>query len=1280
MASFFDLVASLQTSIDALDKILAGGNTETVIVDGITKDTISKAIKDNFSALQAMMQGSLAFETKALMLVDTGQTKDTLARVWNDTTDGNNGLYGFDGTAWVQSPYDPSALSVHFNYGVGANEHRFWFDQASKRALSVGEKDALKGVFDVQMVNPDIAYRYKLQVVTKTETTTGYGTRFILARSDGQSLVRTLTTQYDGSAIDYNGINRLSFGGGAWCEEFVLVVDFSAWPDNTVVLNGGSLWLSSGNYKFTKKLSAMAYQLFRMGDDLSRATIQVADDVAYKKLVFGANTVGYINMTNSDDNYTAYLALPKNYEIAFNGNYQTIGIDLTAPAWVNNTQITELAIISFDVASLRKDFIPIASIWNVKDRVYVYPEFREFFELPDGDVLTSTQQIIVNNINSYTQIKSADDIYGQTNDLKANSNGGANVSTLDIYDGFQGKVTQLKPTVSDILVWVLDSSPDVRIPVSSLDLTKPLFLQLDYKVVSGGNMALSKYQQGYESGMGKSGSVTLYDNGRINRAVLEYSVAELADLAVGGNTFIVDYFSRVAGSAELVYNNLHYYQANEPVTNPTHSSELTTKNAQALNSISLTNYMVEQAFSGTGASGSTSEKSHNIVLSGSSITWGDGTLDGAFVGYVDEFFIKNKIANTINNNSSDLTYSGFIEKSAFNNAIQYKGSGTKITGVGAKVSFDLTSDEVAICHTALRTLDFGKMVVKADGIIIGSFDNYNHSLSGGKTENFIGDGNDIKFKLANPMTYNHSVTVGGVALSGVLLTTTYGVSAVPVEHDYIIIRQLDGNGDPTHAIWFKVAPANGASIVVNYSVGQVLGHTQSTTGQITGNDSQNEGLYGDSSVSFDPANPSSTSSGMEFRSINKEQYFIHKFQSRASRTITIEITEGSNPYFILDHVSTRFHHLMNAGIGGWSIGNLLNNDQVNDYPHLFKEFTPDVIINESSTNDDWSYSARKVTRQITGVSLAELRLMPVLELNNVSYQPASSDYNVVSNTGIISAVDKYSITSLDIIGTTVASGDLIRIGNYYGDNKQVVVREISSVDLATGKVNFLEPLNAKLILNIDSLLGLVGAEISVRDLTAYADRYRELINKIRVISPTTKIGITQPGLSNYFSRQLWGYENIHRKVASEFMNVFVVEVTDWLHEFQRNNISGSLEETIISSGFANYTLAETGHWQGFKVFVDGVDVYGKDCYIKSGGGYYVNQTTIGAANDFSGNYQKISYEYLPMQLVFIKNVPNGKTIKIQRADSTWSGDYAHTNSTGAVVYGQAYSDALSREL
>ncbi|WP_281546695.1 hypothetical protein [Pseudoalteromonas sp. PAR1] len=107
--SFFSLVTELETLLGQLNTILSGDDDETVQVNGITKDSISKAIRDKFSAIQAMVQGRLAFETKAEMDAAGAPANAALAEVWNDPDPLNSGLYGWKDSAWIKSNFSTAS-------------------------------------------------------------------------------------------------------------------------------------------------------------------------------------------------------------------------------------------------------------------------------------------------------------------------------------------------------------------------------------------------------------------------------------------------------------------------------------------------------------------------------------------------------------------------------------------------------------------------------------------------------------------------------------------------------------------------------------------------------------------------------------------------------------------------------------------------------------------------------------------------------------------------------------------------------------------------------------------------------------------------------------------------------------------------------------------------------------------------------------------------------------------------------------------------------------------
>lgn len=157
MANYFELISKLQSNIDSLDQILSGDENSVAVINGQSKSSISKAIKDNFSALSAMMQGRVAFETVAQMYSDLNHPANTLAEVWNDAPN-NIGLYAKLGSSgsgsWQKSPYDLAEIA---NQNIAEAEQRVNenIDNANQNISS--EVETRKSIVDSYPL-PDIAY------------------------------------------------------------------------------------------------------------------------------------------------------------------------------------------------------------------------------------------------------------------------------------------------------------------------------------------------------------------------------------------------------------------------------------------------------------------------------------------------------------------------------------------------------------------------------------------------------------------------------------------------------------------------------------------------------------------------------------------------------------------------------------------------------------------------------------------------------------------------------------------------------------------------------------------------------------------------------------------------------------------------------------------------------------------------------------------------------------------------------------------------------------------
>lgn len=667
----------------------------------------------------------------------------------------------------------------------------------------------------------------------------------------------------------------------------------------------------------------------------------------------------------------------------------------------------------------------------------------------------------------------------------------------------------------------------------------------------------------------------------------------------------------------------------------------------------------------------------NIVCSGSSITWGGGNLDDSMVKYLDDH-IKENMLNTIL--YSDMTSN---DGTVINNDLFYKGAGLLVTGINKEIEFDLYGDEIAICHAKRRSNDYGVIEVYADGTLIGTFDNRNDILS--NEETFTGE-SIRRVELEHPCTFNHQIYINGSStpLDDVVINTG-GYGAVATGNAFVYRKSAEDGSTTHHAIQFSESLGTITSVRVLYNYGRMISYVRNTQGQ-TNTEYVNESFYGSGTVSFDPANPTgSLSSGLEFRSVDERSFFIHKFTTVKKRHYKLKIIGGVNPYILINFATNRYFNIMNAGVGGWSIS-LVGNQNIGvcKYTQFGKHAIPELIFQESETNDDWSYPTRRISRDIGEITLSDVRKVKSLEVNSIVYNSSTDKYRVNMATGIISSITSTSLTSNDIIGTDTVAGDIVRIGTYHGDIRQITCREITSVDLTNGIITWIEPINVNNLMNIDSLSELVGEEICIRSLTSYKNAYKTFIENVRNIWGNAKICIVDNGLPNLWTRQLWGYDVIHRKLCSEYPNVDYINARNYLIKGMDETISGINAETITSTGASEYELdydySRHAYWQGIKVLVNGVDVYGTDAYVEGTYSYYLKDSIQGDDCNKNGVYDRTNSETKKngkMKLVFTKNIPSsGETITVQFSDVLWSSDYCHPSNFGSYLYAQAYISAL----
>lgn len=669
----------------------------------------------------------------------------------------------------------------------------------------------------------------------------------------------------------------------------------------------------------------------------------------------------------------------------------------------------------------------------------------------------------------------------------------------------------------------------------------------------------------------------------------------------------------------------------------------------------------------------------NVAWLGSSNVWGDGFLFYSYLKAPIEWLYKSTGVFTSANDV--VADNGEVVR----NSQKFLGDAVKIQGVGSAISFTHRGSELNICQVIERSSEYAVIGLYDGTEKVAEFTNHNNTI-GNDNVSFTGDGSHTKFNLDRCLTYNHVLTVNGVAKSIALNTQGYGAS-FPDGVDCLVIRAVDAeNAKVVHSLWFKNAPANGAVINVSYDYGETICFVKSTVGEDA--DGVNESPYGDGTISYDPNNPATIGSGLDYRLVNEKAFFKHWFDDDKERCITLKIERGStNPYFTFNFASSVFHNVMNAGIGGYTAAkfNTTEKNPLTSWVNIADYFTPDFVSIGLTGNDDFLNFPRKISR-LVNMSLAELREYPSLEIGKIEYVAASDTYDVTVNSGTITEITARSLKSPSIVGSGVVEGDFVRIGTYTGDLRQVQTRRVESVDTVNGVVTWAEPLHLNEFVCINSLQDLVGQDVSIRSIEQYMTNMVQLVKNILSINPKCKVCLFNVYYVDMLMRNTAEYTYIQQWIASEFpSNVFVVDAWRYSRDYvecakKSRTISASVNE---NGEVAFSSPSSHGHWEGIEVWVGDRNVYGTDCYAVTGYKYTVDPAKSGAALNWEGTdaYLRPYTQNGQMKIKWKKNIPAaGTAVTIKLAYRQWSSDWGHPGAGDYIdnSLGRAMIYALKR--
>lgn len=669
-----------------------------------------------------------------------------------------------------------------------------------------------------------------------------------------------------------------------------------------------------------------------------------------------------------------------------------------------------------------------------------------------------------------------------------------------------------------------------------------------------------------------------------------------------------------------------------------------------------------------------------IAFVGDSITWVDGMLADGFVGRADEY-VRSRYTETVMHDQM----SRFGRFETVRSRKLLGETATKLLGIGSTLSFDMGGDELTVVQAKERTNESATRIdLYVNGVLFDTFSNWNEEPCGSQSLRFSGDGKTVIFDLGRAFTYAHRVAVDGRALTGTLLTAGYG-AGFPVGQDFTVIRKYAAirRGDETdvhHFVWFRSPPQPGASIEVTFRYGETIAYAKGTVGE-TGQaiDTPLESRYGDNSAERSGA-CGPISFGLSFRESDNRAAITWRFPYAAKRSFELRIrgfdSRGEakgEPYALINFASNRQVAILNAGIGGKSARWFNGDDPLLSIRKVL-DWKPDIVFIGLGTNDDWEPGNGFAAWRSAGtLEEAEVRSRPVLHWKSCTLTEDGA-YHVETAELKVAAVTERAIV-IDGTNTTfdhVAAGDIVVIGDYYGDNRNVQCRILTGWDADTRVGTFAEPLTPTAV--TERIADYAGQAVRIKRIEGFTRQMIRLIQTVKKELPACRIALWETGLSNFDTRLLMGYPEQIRRIA-ERLDVSHVPIYMPLMEWQYAQTPDlPVYPKAERMGVYRLTAADGQdvHEQhgmllrNWSVRVNGVERYGKGCRIEGGfalafaPGANASQLTFA---DGEGRRSKhVTYRYLPAQLVFFKDIPPlNATIEVKVASVKWSADDTHLN-------------------
>jgi hypothetical protein len=1231
------LLIEIQELFSKLEIIGFGGETDSVVYNGVSRGSIAKSISDEIAsrwvAIASIAQSRNVVEAKSSLPASSDGS--TMYDVWNDSNESNNGLYGWSGGAWVKSPFDVNRVAQDARARVGKN----WlapFDGFSFRDLTYGD-DIAGAILAVRGYGMDLTETYHIGLMAHNHSV--YKDRIIIHTSAGGNGWDTDNVVVGDQSTGPVWVVATKSGGS----RFEILIDYRLLDgiDGLLVNTTDPYFKFSPQVVIDGELSSAVTNVVaraseiesKFADVLSSAQANTSFRSVDPAIFLDASYVEFMACVQSY--YLNSLPRDKDYRV---GIFQYSSPSETSKFWVIDGDLVKyswegsLLASGIQMIELSSSTGTISIVLNLdmltEHKIYVN-NWASPFVFGAGEVSAAAFSKFLNN----EEFRFVD--YSRLNIKKSEH-------------------VRISKAIIGARLLSGDPSRDYSIIVFSHNDD-----QYANDIWINDENGLVAQVVGLENTVDEAGITRVVipehsGSGVEIELFIDYqSIADLSGLLINGEQIWLKFGS--SSIPALVADSV-----------AASAAELRAESSVALG--------------------------RNLRMSfiGSSTTWGQGFLgEESYVGFIENY-VRNNFATTIEP-SQMLTMGAWQifddERMCYRSAIG------KLSGVGSTIDFDIYGDEISVALCKERG-NAGAAIVELliDGQVYDSFSTFNPLPAGSDVFTFVGDGVSKSFDLGRAFTYSHEVTLDSSPVVGELsqggFGGTFGASDI-----WMVVRKLVNLGGGEygihHFLTFKNPPAAGVSIRCEYDFGESIKPTKSTVGNVGAEiGSGIESALGDASTSSSASRTLGMSSGLDFRQNDERSVQTWRFSRSEVRRCSLRIKSldpratGLAPELFVGFITNRMHYFQNAGIGGFMASNFFSENSRTNLRHV-ASFKPDFVSIKLAANDDWSVHEFKAWNVRAGVSRSELAAVETAYyLRGVS--GAGDSYTVEDSRCPIAAISPFSVTFDSSVSLgAVAAGDQIIFGDYHGDNRRLVVR---LVDLWDGHTAFFKTeLMPDDLIYMQSISELVGETAQVKSIALWEQNIRTIIGDLKAYSPGLKFGLSTDGLPNYKMRRLEGYADVAQSLSNEISSVEFVDAYGatkrWTYGTPQDaSVYINQGQGIASTGSDRYSLylSNDAVWdtrapRNLSVLVDGVERINDDCHLEGGQkkGWRDDVVDLSLENISTINEQNV--------LVFTDNIPTaGAVISVSYSSKKWSPDDCHPYTSGNELFAIAQQDVLKR--